>query len=131
MEQTVIGLSAIGSVREGTGMLTGMEAFMNGSHFDSWTRRRLGLAAGGLAGLLLGLPGEARKKRRKRRRNKKKRCKKLGQPCTDGGRRCCHGRTCGGDPALGTFCCKQGGEPCKKDGDCCNRQCFQGSCALN
>jgi hypothetical protein len=99
---------------------------MSGSRFDHWTRRRFGLAAGALAAGRFGLAelsADAKKH--------KKRCKKLGESCVDGGRKCCHGRTCGGDPALGTFCCKQGGETCSGNGDCCNRQCIEGTCALN
>lgn len=95
--------------------------------FTSWTRRRFGLAMGSLTISLAGLadarPIDAR--------NKKKRCKTLRQSCNPAGRRCCDGRTCGGDPALGRFCCKQGGEPCRGNGDCCNVQCVQGLCALN
>ena len=105
---------------------------MTRSPFVSWTRRQLGPAAAGLAVVLASLvhfgPIDAKKKHSK---HKKKRCNKLGESCVDGGRRCCHDRTCGGDPALGTFCCKQGGAPCSKNGDCCNRQCFQGACAPN
>lgn len=105
---------------------------MDRFRFDSWTRRRVGLAAGGLAVALADLSPVDAKKKRKRRKNKKRRkCKKLRESCVDGGRRCCHGRTCGGDPANGTFCCQQGGESCSGNGDCCNLQCLQGACALN
>ncbi len=106
---------------------------MDGARFESWTRRRVGLMAAGIVASLADLYPAIAKKKRKRRKNKKKRrkCKKLRESCVDGGRRCCHGRTCGGDPANGTFCCKQGGESCSGNGDCCNLQCFQGECALN
>jgi hypothetical protein len=105
---------------------------MDGSRFDSWTRRRIGLAAGGMAATLAGLFSADANKKKKRRKNKKRRkCKKLRESCVDGGRRCCHGRTCGGNPANGTFCCQQGRESCRGNGDCCNLQCFQGACALN
>jgi hypothetical protein len=90
-----------------------------------WTRRRLGAVAIVASTLLAAEPASAKRRRRK------KRCKKLRQPCQDGGRKCCKGRTCGGNPANGTFCCQQGGEPCKGDGDCCNEQCVDGLCALN
>lgn len=105
---------------------------MRGSRFDSWTRRRFGLTAGALAAAHFGLSNLSADARKKHKRRKhKKRCRKLGETCTDGGRACCSGRTCGGDPALGTFCCQQGGETCSGNEDCCNRQCFQGACALN
>jgi hypothetical protein len=107
-----------------------VEDVMSGPYFDSWTRRRFGLVAGALATSRIGaadLTVDAKKKHK----HKKKRCKKLGESCTDGGRRCCNGRTCGGNPANGTFCCKQGGTPCSKNRDCCNEQCFEGACALN
>jgi hypothetical protein len=49
---------------------------MDGSRFDTWTRRRFGLAAGGLATALLGLVTlddlEARKKRRRKKKKRKK-----------------------------------------------------------
>jgi hypothetical protein len=104
---------------------------MSGSHFGSWTRRRVGLVTGGFAASLLGPASPPSTEAKRRKRKKKKRCKKLGESCTDGGRRCCHGRNCGGNPANGTFCCKQGGASCSKSRDCCNEQCFEGFCALN
>lgn len=103
---------------------------MSGPRIAVWTRRRANAATGGLmlsvlSGLLPHLaatPGYAKRK---------KRCKKLGEPCLpDGKRTCCHKHTCGGPPEA-RFCCKQGGEPCKKSRDCCNLTCEQGSCALN
>jgi hypothetical protein len=67
---------------------------MDGSRFDAWTRRRFGLATGGLATLVAGLyaaaSGFAKKKR-------KRRCKKLGfSNCKTSGkrRRCCKGLGC-------------------------------------
>jgi hypothetical protein len=95
---------------------------MNDTRFDAWTRRRVGVTAGGAAASLLGLtrlPSTA-----------KKRCKRLGKPCVPGGRRCCNGRTCGGPPES-RFCCKQGGEPCEKNRHCCNLACIARECALN
>jgi hypothetical protein len=83
-----------------------------------------------IAGLASSIPTEA-KKRKRRKKKKRRKCKKLGESCTDGGRKCCHDRTCGGNPANGIFCCKQGGASCTKSRDCCNEQCFGGVCALN
>lgn len=102
---------------------------MNGGSFDAWSRRRVGMVAGGLAASLLGIvPSEdtAAKKKRK----KKKRCKKLRESCNPEGRTCCNDRTCGGPPEA-RFCCQQGGESCDGNGDCCNQTCIQGACALN
>ena len=96
---------------------------MDDTRFDAWTRRRFGLAAGGVLAPLLGLA-------RTEQAVARKRCRKLGKPCVIGGRRCCKGRTCGGPPP-DRFCCKQGGESCKKPRHCCNLTCFRGKCALN
>jgi hypothetical protein len=61
--------------------------------FDSWTRRRFGLAAGGIAAVLasLALPDQAPAKR-KRCKKSEKRC---GRKCVKGS--CCPGKPCGGD----------------------------------
>jgi hypothetical protein len=102
--------------------------------FGAWSRRRVAIAASGLMASLvsfLSFPDTSAGKKRKNKKKKRRKCKKLRESCVDGGRRCCHGRTCGGDPANGTFCCQQGGESCSGNGDCCNLQCFQGACALN
>jgi hypothetical protein len=74
--------------------------------------------------------GAGKPRRRKKRRKAKRRCIAIGMTCLDGGKPCCDGLTCGGPPP-DTFCCKQGGEPCRTARDCCNLQCFEGSCALN
>ena len=130
---------------------------MDGSRFDAWTRRRFGLVAGGFAAVLAGLiPGgedvAARKKRRK------KRCKKLGQRCTQGGKkkccrkpcarpfgltqedRCCKGGgescTPGPDSACctgicgvsGECFCKTAGQGCDRDGQCCSKKCTGNLC---
>lgn len=104
---------------------------MDGSRFDAWTRRRVGLAAGGAVGSLLGLlaPGadDAGAK-------KKKRCRKLGQPCTPGGKRqCCkrRGLSCQ-PPEVGSDarrCCRRGSEPCTDPGQCCSGECTDSRCA--
>ena len=103
---------------------------MDGTRFDGWTRRRFGVAAGGMAVALLG-PGRATGSEAQKHKRRKKRCQKLGEACVPGGkRRCCHGRACGG-PLEARFCCKQGGEPCAGPGACCNLTCVDGFCALN
>ena len=130
---------------------------MDGSRFDAWTRRRIGLAAGGVAAALgglipLGEDGTAKKKR-------KKRCRKLGRLCTQGGKkkccgnrfcarpftfpvedRCCKGggeqctveeasTCCTGECLLTGECfCKTGGQPCDRNGQCCSRKCSGGTC---
>jgi hypothetical protein len=50
------------------------EAPMDGSQFDVWTRRRFGLAAGGLSASLLTLASleDAEAKKRKKRKKKKR-----------------------------------------------------------
>src|SRR5262245_41081477 len=96
---------------------------LDGSRFDAWTRRRLGLAAGGFVASLLALVGvdAAAKKKGKK---KKQRCRKLGEFCTPGGsQKCCDNQRCGrptgsADP---TRCCHPGGVPCSATtaGSCC------------
>jgi hypothetical protein len=114
------------------------------ARFDAWTRRRFGLAAGGLASAILGLAavgeGEARKKhRRKHKRKHRKRCKpgetRCGKKCVQG--TCCPGYYCGEACSCGrtveggSFCfttafesiCRQ----CESSGDCGDEgfQCVQ------
>ena len=107
---------------------------MDSRRFDALARTLSAGASrrGALRGLVaavvaLAITGDAEARKRRR---KKKRCRKLRQPCRPEGRKCCNGRTCGGVPP-DHFCCQQGGEPCKGNGDCCNRQCFAKTCALN
>lgn len=101
---------------------------MDGSRFDTWTRRKFGLAAGGAAVTsLLSLAGiddaDARRRRGRRRRPQ---CRKLGQTCNESNKdqRCCNSsQLCAQVPDLGTgnFCCKQVGEFCDTSSDCCGR----------
>ena len=71
---------------------------MDDARIDAWTRRRFGLAAGGLASAILRLAlasdGAARKKHRHKR---KKRCQpgqtRCGKTCVAG--TCCPGNSCG------------------------------------
>ncbi|MCD6033588.1 MAG: hypothetical protein K0S78_5774 [Thermomicrobiales bacterium] len=110
---------------------------MDGTRFDAWTRRRLGLVAGGIGALLLGLDepheagaGRKGKKSGKKRRRKRKRCKKLLQPCTIGGKKCCRGNSC--EPINGgQFCCKPFGKSCSDGAECCSDLCLtpQNTCS--
>ncbi|MCC7021923.1 MAG: hypothetical protein IT338_03805 [Thermomicrobiales bacterium] len=103
---------------------------MDGSRFDAWTRRRFGLAAGGLAASLLGLAGfeETEAKR------KKKRCKKLNKPCKPKGKkkRCCKKLSCSAPfGAPDNHCCRAGANvPCTTAtaGECCTRRCNGNTC---
>jgi hypothetical protein len=105
---------------------------MDGSRFDDWTRRRFGLAAGGVVAALLGLNAldvEAKKKKKKKKKKrKKKRCRKLAQVCTQGGKKkCCSGQLCGHSlfSNVGDRCCLPGGATCTAATatDCCTTSC--------
>ncbi|MGH2618313.1 MAG: hypothetical protein ACRDJC_24040 [Thermomicrobiales bacterium] len=103
---------------------------MDGSRFDAWTRRQVGLVAGGLAGSFLGLVGlESAEAKKRNKKKKKKRCKKLTQACTQGKKkRCCNNRRCG-RPLASTGkdrCCRAGGESCSPEtaGECCTGFCL-------
>jgi hypothetical protein len=97
---------------------------LDGSRFDAWTRRRFGLATGGAAvASLLGSIGvheaEAKKKRKK-----KKKCRKLQQSCDQSNKKkkCCNkNQLCAQVSHLGSgnHCCKQRGQGCSEDADCC------------
>jgi hypothetical protein len=65
------------------------------SRFDAWTRRRFGMAAGGLLAALAGLgPGAATVAKKRKRKKCKKRELTCGKHCAKG--ECCPGRqTCG------------------------------------
>ena len=102
---------------------------MDDSRFDTWTRRKFGLATGGAAAVLLGLTGsqEAGAK-------KKKKCKKLGQSCdaSNKNKKCCNSKQlCAQVNHLGggNFCCKERGSSCSFNEDCCGSdKCNNGSC---
>jgi hypothetical protein len=102
-------------------------ALVDGSRFDAWTRRRFGLAAGGLAGSLLALVHAGQDDvtaTKKKKKKKKKRCGRLGAFCNpDGKPGCCGGLTCDirffGTP----FCCVRGGESCETGHECCSGEC--------
>lgn len=92
---------------------------MNDSRFDTWTRRRFGIAAGGMTAALLNLPGgtsvEAGKSKRKRRR--KKRCKPLGAGCAQNGKkRCCKTLAC---EEGSNRCCRKLRAICGGGDECC------------
>jgi hypothetical protein len=81
---------------------------MEGFHFDAWTRRRFGLAAGGVtASLFTGAPAFFRSAVAKKR---KKKCKPKCGPC----RKCKKGK-CKAKPA-GTVC--GAGAYCLPNGSC-------------
>ena len=100
---------------------------MDGSQFDAWTRRSVGLAAGGLAGSLLavsGIAGIAAKKGKGKK--KRKRCKKFGDHCEQSGdKKCCCGLECRGENLDGLICCKASGSKCTEltADECCSGVC--------
>ena len=113
---------------------------MDGTRFDAWTRRRFGLATGGALASLLGLSmldeAEAKKNNNNKNnnKNKKKKCRKLGQSCdiTNKNKKCCNAKQlCAQVKNLGsgTFCCKQRGDNCSVNDDCCGTdKCSSGKC---
>ena len=132
---------------------------MDGSQFDAWTRRRFGIVAGGAAAAtLLGLMGLAdagarhktkhdgngngstinnKNSNKNSSKNKNtKRCRKIGQSCdqTEKKKKCCNkNELCAQVNGQGSVnrCCKQNGEGCKNDTDCCgNDRCDNRKCRL-
>lgn len=89
---------------------------MDGSRFDAWTRRRVGIASGFALTTTLGLvareDGAAKK-------NKKKKC------C--GSLKC---DTISFEPSTQTRCCRTIGKACAKNIDCCDQLCcdLDGAC---
>jgi hypothetical protein len=88
------------------------EVVMESSRFDVWTRRRVGLAAGGgLAGALISVTGaqvgQAKKKK------KKKCCKDIRATCTSD-KQCCGNAVCGEREGIEniTVCCLPEGQSC-------------------
>ena len=78
---------------------------MDGSRFDTWTRRRFGWAAGGALAALtsFGLDGaEAKKMKRKKPRPNAFGCLDVGQACRGKNARCCSGICRGKKPEKGT-----------------------------
>lgn len=108
---------------------------MDGSQFDTWTRRRFGLAAGGAAlASILGIANLPEAEAKKRKKKKKKKCRKLGETCDINRKneQCCNNeQDCGQVQGLGNsnFCCKPHNSSCSFNEDCCgNRRCRSGSC---
>jgi len=105
---------------------------LDGTRFDSWTRRRFGLATGGALASILGMASVADVDAKKK--NKKKKCRKLGQTCdiNDKNKKCCNEKQdCAQVQGLGSsnFCCKSLNEGCSVNTDCCgNRKCTSGKC---
>jgi hypothetical protein len=92
---------------------------MDGSRFDAWTRRGIGLALGGgvISALGLSLRDDATAKKKK----KKKRCKKLKQACQPGSKtKCCQDLACGESVALplGTHCLRRAQGACADASEC-------------
>jgi hypothetical protein len=97
---------------------------MDGPHFDAWTRRRFGIAAGNAAAALLGLTPREDAVTKKA----KKRCRKSGQTCKKGGkkRKCCGSLRCDTisfEPSTQTRCCGSLGKPCTDNRNCCGALC--------
>lgn len=104
---------------------------MDGSRFDAWTRRRVGLAAGGLTVGLLGLTGLAETEAKKKH---KKKCKKLGIGCNTTGKkqRCCADLLCEPSTTVGgNRCCLDDGKACSNTNDCCSGFCLDSRCQPN
>ena len=107
---------------------------MQGSRFDTWTRRRFGLvAAGGMAAALARLTSpedaDARSKNKKKR---KKRCRQDGQVCRQSGKRkrCCQGKQCADFDGQRFRCCKAIDQPCSVGSECCSGHCIVDRCGV-
>lgn len=77
---------------------------MDGSRFDRWTRRRIGLVASGLGTSLLAqvIPTTtAAAKRKKKPKQNAFGCLDIGKPCRGKDARCCSGRCQGKKPKNG------------------------------
>lgn len=103
---------------------------MNESRFDTWTRRRFGLAAGGAAallGLAAALPSPAGAKKQRRRKPKLKLnafgCVDVGKPCRGKDAKCCSGICQGKKPKRGEkdkrTCAAHNTGGCGTHGDWC------------
>ena len=81
---------------------------MDGTSFDRWTRRRVGVAAGGLAGVLLSATGLGEVAAKK-----KKCCLPVRATCSSDSQ-CCKGSVCGQRVGIDTIsvCCVPDGQPC-------------------
>lgn len=104
---------------------------MDGSRFDAWTRRRVGLVSGIALATALGLVAREEGAAKK---NKKK-CRKLGKTCQKSGnkKKCCGSLKCDTisfEPSTQTRCCRTIGKACAKNIDCCDQLCcdLDGTC---
>jgi hypothetical protein len=97
---------------------------MDGTRFDLWTRRRLGLLAGGSLAVLFGLTGRdaaARKrKRRKKKRKSKTVCRRIRDDCSAApGEDCCGDLICNDNSCVGDpICVRDEGGSCRDICDC-------------
>ena len=110
---------------------------MDGKRFDAWTRRRFGLAAGGLVTSLVALVGPDVATTTAKDGNKKNNCKNLGQGCSNGGkkkkkRKCCKDKdlVCRDADTGGQRCCRDVGGSCSpmSPSDCCTGLCQTDQC---
>lgn len=118
------------------------EDVVDGTRFDGWTRRRFGIAAGGMAATLPGVAGiagipDAEATRKGKNKQHKRRCRKASHACTPGGKHtCCGDLHCREVPVkmldeTEFFCCKSAGKSCsgQLEFECCpGLGCTEGSC---
>ena len=100
---------------------------MDGNRFDAWTRRRVGLAAGGVLAAFLALSerDEAAARRRRRRKRRKPRCLALGRTCNADDERCCGSLACDWVDLVSVdpVCCRPDGAACTPETTCCSSNC--------
>jgi hypothetical protein len=95
---------------------------MNAKHFDAWTRRKFGLAAGSILAALLALSHTDGAGARRR-------CLRKGRVCSNTNKRCCGKLSCDSTFAngeFGEFCCKLDDASCKpgaSEPGCCSTYC--------
>jgi hypothetical protein len=103
---------------------------MDGSGFDAWTRRRFGLAAGGLAASVAAMAGlgdaRAAKKKKKKGTNCCLRGKNCGTPGTTD-KKCCTNFRCSNNPE--ECFCKSANQPCMFNVQSCSNKCLSTGCA--
>lgn len=96
---------------------------MDATRFDTWTRRRFGLATGSLFAAVVGLgPRDQTTAKHRHHHHKKKRCQKRGDTC-GGKRTCCGELLCARtimNPGPQTLCCKREGKGCVGTEECCD-----------
>jgi hypothetical protein len=84
------------------------------TRFDSWTRRRFGVAVGGLSGALLAMTGGAATEAKKKKKCKKTTCCTAVRGSCSTSDECCSPATCGQRTGIEgiTVCCIPAGQPC-------------------